>query len=99
MTTVSATTIRDRVGDLILQTFGTGPFGALTPTASGGVVTFPAGYQVVFAEAGLWPDQAARDALPSPGEVLEALLAVNTDTSLNALKARISAAKVAGRAL
>ncbi len=59
----------------------------------------PTEADITAAEAGVMTDQAARDALPSSWEVLEALLAVNTDTSLNALKARISAAKVAGRAL
>ncbi len=41
-------------------------------------------------------DQADRDALPSTWACIEALLALSTDASLDALKAQIAAAKAAG---
>ncbi len=51
---------------------------------------------IIAAEAGVLADIAARDTCPKYGEVLEALLTLNTDTSLDDIKARITAAKAAG---
>ncbi len=59
----------------------------------------PTEAEISAAEAGVLADQAARDALPPLGEVVEALLARDADPSLDGIKARIAAAKVAGRAL
>ncbi len=56
----------------------------------------PTEQAIIDAEAGVMADKADRAAVPSPWEVIEALLALSVDVTLDDIKARIAAAKAAG---